>query len=249
MPFFQVAWALWVTESQPDWSHAHALHALAHCLLAAAGALGRSLEGAGQTGLNDYDFFHSNAAAARMGPCTTQGGPCMESNTARAIAALDENDIPALAEALAAWVEDPREEDLPWLQESVGPVAKRVLSACQEGMLGCAWRSSDEGRGSPHCLLGAGGAVQDKDLNALRKAAATLRQASQAHRASPPCPGATPTAPAAFTFRRSILVYPEEMMFFMVRCGEQKGVLQTVSPPLAESCIPVAAAWRKCFGV
>ncbi|CAE7463304.1 unnamed protein product [Symbiodinium pilosum] len=193
------------------WSHSHALHALAHGLLSAASALGRGLESACLPGLNDYDFFgNKSVLASQMNACISDA----EKNTGLAIRALDEGDIPTLAEALMAWAHEPGE--LPWLRPGVGLAAERVLRACRGGQLGCAWRSGDEGRGSPHCLLGAQGAVQDNDLTTLRKAAVALRQ--QGGVASKH--GLAAQRPT-FTFRRSVAVYPEEMMFFVVRCERQ----------------------------
>eukprot|EP00439_Symbiodinium_sp_Y106_P076671 s1101_g15.t2 len=210
---------------QPEgWSHAHALHALGRCLLEAAEALGLRLEGAGLPGLNDYELFDNMSAAAWAARSAIDAS---ETTCQRVIRALEEENIPALAEALASWAEEPNSE-LPWLRKGVATVAGRVRHACRGGVLGCAWRSGDEGRGSPHCLLGANGAVQDKDLNKLRKAAVALKQAGSSRGSV--CAPTAPTRCPAFSFRRSMLVYPEEMMFFMVRCAAKKQHRPTASP-------------------
>ncbi|OLQ06957.1 hypothetical protein AK812_SmicGene9738 [Symbiodinium microadriaticum] len=227
---------------QPEgWSHAHAVHALGRCLLEAAEALGRSVEGAGLSGLNDYELFDNMSAAW----ATRSAGDASETTRELVIRALEEESIPALAEALASWADEPNSE-LPWLRKGVATVAERVQRACQGGVLGCAWRSGDEGRGTPHCLLGANGAVQDKDLNMLRKAAVALKQAGSSRGSA--CSPAALTPCPAFSFRRSMLVYPEEMMFFMVRCGEKVG---TVRQPATDLCMAKASflwlfGYRKC---
>lgn len=57
---------------------------------------------------------------------------------------------------------------------------------------------------------------QDKDLTSLRKAAAQLRAE---------VPEVVPhVAAATCCLRRSVMVYPEEMMFLMVRVTEKHGV-------------------------
>ena len=74
-----------------------------------------------------------------------------------------------------------------------------------------------------HLLLLPVNIPQDKDLAALRRAAARLR-CGTAYR---PCFGdgwevSKADAPGTRAFHRSTMVYPEEMMFFMVKVMSPK---------------------------
>ncbi|CAJ1328864.1 unnamed protein product [Effrenium voratum] len=90
------------------------------------------------------------------------------------------------------------------------------------------------GRGHPHCMLGAAGAVKDRDLARLRTAAAQLRSRPEALATAPgsAIPAAANTR-GRRVFRRSVLVYPEEMMFFMVRVTDR------------ESTVPLRAKFKQ----
>ncbi|CAJ1417857.1 unnamed protein product [Effrenium voratum] len=205
----------------PGWSAGHALHALAYTLQRCADEAQLDLEGVDLPGLNDYDLFEPAAEAPGV-----LGAP-----VPAALAALDREDMPGLAAAMAAWAQEP-EDGLQWLRGPVAAAAEQVL--CCGPLLGCAWRTGSAGRGHPHCMLGATGAVKDRDLARLRTAAAQLRSRPEALATAlgSAIPAAANTR-GRRVFRRSVLVYPEEMMFFMVRVTAR------------ESTVPLRAKFKQ----
>ncbi|CAK9076597.1 unnamed protein product [Durusdinium trenchii] len=191
------------------WSRAGALFALVTAVDGCARAVGLEVMGIDLPGLNDYDLFDSKQVQASTHEMSA---------TDWAAAALERDDVLSLAEAMCLWVKENRSDGLDWLRAAVAPAAFRVRDACGGQVLGCAWRGGGGDRGSPHCLLGGAAEVKDKDLAALRRAAARLR-CGTAYR---PCFGdgwevSKADAPGTRAFHRSTMVYPEEMMFFMVK--------------------------------
>ena len=93
------------------------------------------------TGLNDYDLFRGKATdLSRAQPVG-------------AALALHKGDNLNLAHGLLAWSKERGKDQLDWLRDSVAPVARRVLEACQGQVLGCAWRGGGQSDSTPdlHC--------------------------------------------------------------------------------------------------
>lgn len=168
-----------------------------------------------------------------------------ESVAALAEAVLDWADGPA--------DEAPMAEEL-CLRSKASKLAARVHEALGGGELGAAWRpSSEDGghRGRPHAVLGPGGTASDADVAGLRSTAAAVARSGSARSSSPSsssdggavedlvAPSAQDLAPseagevevevdvaARVVLRRCMLLYPEEMMFLVVRLRSQATPLQ-----------------------
>jgi len=162
------------------------------------------------------------------------------------LALLQEGDLAGLAITLAAWASQEGapavtpQNELGCLAHQAALVTGRVLPALGpngEPLLGVAWSPrprdarSIRHRGKPLAALGSNGAVQDADVARLRSVAARVSSvlgSQSGGAAQPPEPAALDRVPhgnlTALTLRGCLLLYPEQMMFLVLKvCASREG--------------------------
>lgn len=196
------------------WSAAHAVYSLVDTLLAAARSNGFIVEGADLNGLADYVVRSSDDTATCESVAT---------HTSRQAAdALAGRDIIEVVESLAAWstavlpTEGPPVGKDAGLAHQVATVVQRLRPQIGEKVLAAAWCPSDVCAGRPHAALSDIGPIRDMDVKQLYSLALRVASGHDSSDARVP-PRERSHRGAGVSLRRCVLLYPEQMMFLVVR--------------------------------